>query len=310
MKVTSPGTVTISEAREYCFVIMSYEPRSRYDRVYEQLRCLIERHTGLRCVRADRKPEPGRDLLGKVQEMILGASVVVADVTEYSPNVYYEYGYASAHNRLPILIAKQGRRLPTDLVGKETLRYRGAPEEDRAFAEMLCACVDGALRSPLPEQRRMLAGPHPFPAYLVAAPRVPGKGAEHWWHPDERRTFGDMLGITGILTAYGNMFGTRKLPELLHAKFLPSDILAKAASFFCIGSTKVNPATAHFLKKIQDGLAPRWQTRQLGRGPDRRVILKGDPLLDAQLREPVQRRKNGSVSDYGLIIRAPHPRDE
>jgi hypothetical protein len=309
MKKSSPRKASGSEAREYCFVIMSYRPRSHYDRVYEQLCRLIERHTGLRCVRADREPEPGRDLLGKVHEKILGASVVVADVTEYSPNVYYEYGYASAHDRLPILIARQGAKLPTDLVGKEALRYRGMPAADPRFAEILLGCVDRELRSPLPEQRRMLASPHSFPAYVFAAPRVPGVGSKHWWHPDERHTFGDMLGITGILTAYGNLFGTRRLPELLHAQCMPADVLTRPASVFCIGSPKANKATGYFLPRVQEGLSPCWEMPQLGRGPDKRVVFKGHPHLDGLLQAPVVKKRDGSISDYGLIIRAPHPGD-
>ncbi len=298
-----------SEAREYCFIIMAYRPRPHYDRVYDQLRRLIERHTGLRCVRADREPEPGRDLLAKVHDKILGASVVVADVTEYSPNVYYEYGYASAHNRVPILIARDRAKLPTDLVGKEALRYRRIPAADATFIKSLLGCVDGALRSPLPEQRRMLASPHPFDAYLIAAPRVPGIGSKHWWHPDERHTFGDMLGIMGILTAYGNLFGTRHLPELLHAQCVSADLLSRPANFFCIGSSKLNKATNHFLPRVQAGLSPQWRMLQVGRKPDKRVVFKGDPSLDLLLKAEVEKRRDGSIIDYGLIIRAPHPQD-
>ncbi|MCB2231733.1 hypothetical protein KQH82_13520 [bacterium] len=298
-----------SEAREYCFVIMSYRPRSQYDRVYQQLCQLIESNCGLRCVRADREPEPGRDLLGKVHEKILGSSVVVADVTEYSPNVYYEYGYASAHDRLPILIAKRGARLPTDLVGKEVLRYKGTPAVDRKFSKDLIDCVNRELCSPLPEQRRMLASARPFPAYLATAPRVPGAGSKHWWHPDEGQTFGDMLGVAGILTAYGNLFGTRKIPHLLHAQCVHADVLALPASFFCIGSPKVNKVTGHFLPWVQRGLVPFWEMPRLGRKPDRRVVIKGDPDLDDLLKLPVEKKRDGSISDYGLIIRAPHPLD-
>ena len=286
---------------------MSYKPAHKP--VFEQIRLLIEGRTGLRCIRADREMEPGRDLLGKVHEQILRASIVVADVTEYSPNIYYEYGYASAHDRLPILIARQGRKLPTDLVGKETLRYRGQPALDTEFAKAFVTCVERQLRSPLPEQRRMLASPNPFPAYVIAAPRVPGADSKHWWHPPELETFGDMLGISGILTAYGNLFGTRHLPELLHAQCLSPKVLEKPATYFCIGSPKVNPATDHFLSMIQKGMEPRWQMLPCGRGSDKRMIIKGLLPIDAQIAAPVAKARDDSVSDYGLIIRAPYPTD-
>ncbi|MBL8829658.1 MAG: hypothetical protein JNM18_21955 [Planctomycetaceae bacterium] len=296
-----------SESREYCFVIMSYMPC--YDPIYEQLRGLIESQTSLRCVRADRQPEPGRDLLGKVHEMILGASVVIADVSEHSPNVYYEYGYATAHDRRPILILREGSEPPTDLVGKESLRYRGVPSDDSRFSEQLIECINQQLRSPLPEQRRMLTGPRPFPAYLIAAPRVPAADSKHFWHPHERHTFGDLLGVTGILTAYGNLFGTRLLPEMLHAKYLAPGILANSANFFCIGSPKVNDATAYFLPLIQRGLSPSWEMPKIGSGADDRVVITGKAHLNDRLHAPIDERQECPVSDYGLIIRAPHPHD-
>lgn len=295
------------EARDYCFVIMSYKPA--YDLVYDQLSEEIERHTGLRCIRADRDRQPGRALLVKVHQQILGASIVLAEVSEYSPNVYYEYGYSSAHDRLPVLIARKGRRLPTDLVGKEVLRYRGLPRDDGQFLSELLLCIDKQLRSPLPEQRRMLASLHPFPAYLITAPRVPDEHSKHLWHPDEQQTFGDMIGITGILTAYGNLFGIRQLPELLHARHFSKDVLARPANFFCIGSPKVNPATEAFLSRIQHNLTPQWTMPKVGSSPDPRVIIQGDPTLDIDLAAPVTPQADGNIIDYGLIIRTPHPSD-
>jgi len=294
-----------SESREYCFVIMSYLPC--YDPMYEQLRTLIESSTPLRCIRADRQLEPGRDLLGKVHEMILNASVVIADVSEHSPNVYYEYGYATAHDRRPILISREGSQPPTDLVGQESLKYRGSPRDDLRFSDQLVTCIHQQLRSPLPEQRRMLSGPRPFPAYLIAAPRVPGIDSRHFWHPPERHTFGDLLGVTGILTAYGNLFGTRLLPEMLHANYLAPGILDTPANFFCIGSPKVNDATKHFLPLIQQGLSPCWEMTNVGSGADFRVVITGLEHLNDRLRAPIEEREKGPISDYGLVIRAPFP---
>jgi hypothetical protein len=149
-----------SESRECCFVITSFLAERKP--LFEQLRGIVESKIGLRCIRADDQPEPGRYLLGKVHEMILGASVVIADVSEHRPNVYYEYGYATAHNRRPILIMREGSEPPTDLVGKESLRYRGSPLDDPQFQDQLETCINQQMRSPLPEQRRMLTAPRPF----------------------------------------------------------------------------------------------------------------------------------------------------
>ena len=223
--------------------------------------------------------------------------------------MYYEYGYATAHDRRPILILRDGSVPPTDLVGKESLRYQGSPREDQRFTDLLVECIHQQLRSPLPEQRRMLAGPHPFPAYLIAAPRVPGIISKHFWHPYERRTFGDLLGVTGILTAYGNLFGTRLLPEMLHAKYLAPGLLSNSANFFCIGSPKVNDGTAYFLPLIQEGMSPCWEMPRIGSGEDDRVVIKGIEHLNDLLIAPIDEQQDCPISDYGLIIRAPHPHD-
>lgn len=296
-------------SRDYCFVIMSYKPKTKYDQIYEQLCKLIEEHTKLKCLRADQEKKPGRNLLSKVHEMILNSSIVVADVTEYSPNVYYEYGYASAHDRTPILIARKGKKLPTDLVGKETLRYEDMPEKDEEFISDLYDCLDKEMRSPIREQKLMLGAINPFPAYVIASPRVPGEGSKHWWHPDEQQTFGDNLGISGILSAYGNMFGSRSIPQLLHAQILSEKILTTSGNFYCIGSSKLNKATEYFLPFIQKNKSPQWQMTLIGDDQDKRVIFKGDPELDKLLLEPITTYPDGSYSDFGLIIRAPHPTD-
>lgn len=297
------------KSRDYCFVIMSYKPESIYDQVYEQLCRLIEEHTKLLCIRADRDKKPGRDLLGKVHEMILNSSIVVADVTEYSPNVYYEYGYASAHNRMPILIARKGKRLPTDLVGKEALRYNKIPDKDEKFVKDLYDCLDKEMRSPIREQKRMLGALNPFPAYILASPRVPEEGSKHWWHPEELQTFGDNLGISGILSAYGNIYGSRNKPELLNAQFLSKKILKTSGNFYCIGSSKLNKATKYFLPFVQKNKTPQWQMLLIGNDQDKRVVFQCDSELDKLLMNPITTNSDGSYSDYGLIIRAPHPND-
>lgn len=106
-----------------------------------------------------------------------------------------------------------------DLRSKDLLRYDDTPAADPTVRREFAAIASQRLRSPLPEQRTMLEAAHPFPAYILAAPRVPtGPRSRHHYHPRERRTFGDHVRAVGILTAYGNMFGAARRPELVHAK--------------------------------------------------------------------------------------------
>jgi hypothetical protein len=292
-------------SRDYCFMIMSY--RQQQERVFDDIMQRIAGDLHLRCERADRVLLSGADLLAKVHALILGSSIVIADLTDNRPNVYYEYGYAAAHDRLPILIAQAETELETDLHGKEVLRYSGAPGNDHEFIGKLLRSVKERLRSPIPEQRRMLGSPQPFPAYVLVAPRAPGLGSRHPWHPDERTTFGDMLGIAGILTAYGNLWGVHERPQLLHAASMAKDVLFSAANVFCIGSPKVNPATAYFLELTQAGLEPHWKMPEVPPDDDPRIVIQGDASLDETLRNPIDDPQADRITDYGLVIRAPHP---
>jgi hypothetical protein len=59
-----------------------------YDQIYEQLCKLIEEHTKLKCLRADRDKKPGRNLLSKVHEMILNLSIALADNLKKSSIIF------------------------------------------------------------------------------------------------------------------------------------------------------------------------------------------------------------------------------
>jgi hypothetical protein len=303
-------------SRDYCFVIMSYQPR--FDAVFDALREVIEGRTGLEVVRADRRPAAGQDLHGKVLAMIERASVIVAELSEASPNVYYEYGHATALGRQPIPIAEEGVKLPTDVIGQEVPRYRGSALTDKAFADLLVHNIAERLHSPVPQLRRMLASPHPFPAYVLAAPKAEGPDRQpNFWHPPEERTFGDWLGVAGIVSAFGNLFGAARIPQVLHAQRVHRSLRKQVATYYCIGSPKVNLWSAHWLERLQRGFTPQWTMDLVAPPPagtrpvnpaDRRTVIRGGPALGVDLAAPIPPDAD-PVEDYGLIVRGPHPED-
>ncbi len=58
-----------------------------------------------------------------IQEAIVSASVLVADVTDANPNVMYKVGFAHAQNKPLILIASSSRSIPFDLASVRVVIY-------------------------------------------------------------------------------------------------------------------------------------------------------------------------------------------
>lgn len=84
--------------------------------------------------------------------------------------------------------------------------------------------------------RVMIVPPEPNPSYLLASPKMPVANSQFKFHPEERRTFGDNLGIVGILSAFASVFNEHCVPELLSAQHAPEDVLSWDANLFLIGS--------------------------------------------------------------------------
>jgi hypothetical protein len=62
------------------------------------------------CVRADRIDEPGF-VLEQIYDETIGADIIIADMTNRSPNVFYEVGFADALGKHVILLASSDEEL-------------------------------------------------------------------------------------------------------------------------------------------------------------------------------------------------------
>lgn len=100
-------------------VMMPFSPA--FAEVYESLKAGIEA-AGMRCLRADDIWE--RDhILDDVLSLIWRARVVIADLSEKNPNVFYETGIAHTLGRDTILVAQSMNDIPFDLQGIRALKY-------------------------------------------------------------------------------------------------------------------------------------------------------------------------------------------
>jgi hypothetical protein len=98
-------------------------------------------------LRSDGINTPGRITLQILKE--LGESdVVIADLTDLNPNVFYEVGIRQALSRPIVLIAQKGQRLPFDLSDQRTVFYdlSNVPGHEKTkadLAEFIRKALDG-----------------------------------------------------------------------------------------------------------------------------------------------------------------------
>jgi len=113
---------SLSERPRKCFVIMRY--LDKLDPVYTQgIQRAAVAHK-LLCERLDRDYMP-RDILNSIVCGIIGSDLVIADLSDASPNVYYELGISHAVGNKTIMIwqRQEAKNLPFDLGTQNVLEY-------------------------------------------------------------------------------------------------------------------------------------------------------------------------------------------
>jgi hypothetical protein len=103
----------------YCFVMMPFTEKWS-NRVWDKLKNVIERKS-LKCDRADSLY--GHNVLEDIWKAINEAEVLVADVTNKNPNVFYEIGLAHSLGKRVILITQNIDDIPFDFRGYRHLVY-------------------------------------------------------------------------------------------------------------------------------------------------------------------------------------------
>jgi len=115
-----------------CFVIMPFgkegtEARKTFDKVYQLIiqKPVIE--AGYLCLRAD-EIQGVKDIVDMLKSEISKAALVIADLSERNPNVFYELGFRHALNKPAITISNADElekdRLPFNIRQYKTISYR------------------------------------------------------------------------------------------------------------------------------------------------------------------------------------------
>lgn len=140
------GPMTIDDRRPNAFIAMQFsEP---YNEVYrDAIRPLIEQ-IGYEPLRVDEISGPGI-ILNDIWNHIAEASVVIAEISEPNPNVYYEIGVAHALQKPTVLLANKGTKLPFDLGPHRCIFYENSIPGRQRLLDALRSSLSSLLGLPL-----------------------------------------------------------------------------------------------------------------------------------------------------------------
>jgi hypothetical protein len=312
----------LAKGRPFVFVIMGYGAHK--EAVFDVIRKVVNKKFDMACVRADDVLSAGHDLLSKIHDIIHRAELIIAEITDPepgkpSPNVFYEIGYAVAMQKAPLLLVEKDHSVPTDMKGLEVIEYQDRIEGLASLRRKLSDHLSIRLSTDTAVLRDMLAASQPLPAYIVVSPKYPGARSRIKGQVFDRRTFGDHLGILGLISAFGSLYGEAKGIELISAQHAPPDLVEMDINLYLIGSRKVNSPAGDLMGKLLKDRRPRWsfdpapEYAKKGEEGDWTVALyrteKTQPQMMRGKAEQLGKKKEWVwTSDYGLILRGPHPR--
>jgi hypothetical protein len=109
----SPGVKfsNIQVVQKKCFVVMPFSRKFNY--IYRDIKEAVEAKD-LVCIRSDENRESS-PIMTEVVEQIRASDLVIVDLTDQNPNVYYEAGLAHAFRKKCIVLAKTETDVKFDL---------------------------------------------------------------------------------------------------------------------------------------------------------------------------------------------------
>jgi len=117
--------MTMTHPEKLCFVISPIgdpdsETRKRSDQVLKHVIRPAATFCGYKAVRADEIDKPGM-ITSQVIQHVVNDALVVADLTERNPNVFYELAIRHALRKPLVQIIRKGEAIPFDVAGTRTI---------------------------------------------------------------------------------------------------------------------------------------------------------------------------------------------
>lgn len=134
----------ITVEKGLCFVLMPFNPS--LEPIYEDhIRNVIEQKCGMKCLRAD-EITSNREIIEDIWESICKAIIIIADLTNRNPNVFYEVGICHTVGKDVILITQSLDDVPFDLGHIRVIHYQCTPTGYKEFEGKLHETVKAILR--------------------------------------------------------------------------------------------------------------------------------------------------------------------
>jgi hypothetical protein len=130
-QATDGATTTLSTGRDrerpVCLMLAPFG--GSWGAVYEPVAKVLD-EAGIDHVWVGAKSEVGGPFKEYIQERLLRADLVIADITEFSPTVMYELGFAHALRKPVLLVNRQDNPFPFDIMGHLVVLYDPAHPDD------------------------------------------------------------------------------------------------------------------------------------------------------------------------------------
>lgn len=129
-----------------CFVMMPFAGEFRD--IYEHGIKPAVTEAGLVSLRVD-ELSGVFNITRKIIESIYQAEILIVDLTNWNPNVFYELGIAHSLAKNVIMITQERERVPFDISTYRVLTYKPTPAGIKEFRNKLIDSIMQALKSPL-----------------------------------------------------------------------------------------------------------------------------------------------------------------
>lgn len=109
-----------------CFVIapigeLDSDTRKRSDQILKHIIKPAVSSCGYKAIRADEIDKPGI-ITSQVIQRVVNDPLVIADLTERNPNVFYELAIRHAIRKPLVQLIQKGERIPFDVAGTRTIQ--------------------------------------------------------------------------------------------------------------------------------------------------------------------------------------------
>jgi hypothetical protein len=148
----------VREFLDICFVMMPFG--GWFDRYYQEIYIPAVKDAGLEPIRADELFSTG-SVVEQIWEQISKAKVLLADLTDKNPNVFYELGLSHAAFKPVVFTSARVDDVPFDLRHLRVIIYETREPE---WAQKLRKHITEYLRNTIKEPAKSI--PHPFRAEM------------------------------------------------------------------------------------------------------------------------------------------------